>query len=325
MTAVRALITDTEMADPDIERGLLEAAGFEVLVAQCRTEQDVIAAARDVDALLVTYAPVTAAVFAACPRVRMVSRHGIGVDSIDLAAAQRHGVWVSNVPDYGHDEVPTHAISLMLSLLRHVTFHDRNVRGGVWNFAATGSVVRIADMTLGIVGLGRLGRFTLELARPFFRRAVAFDPFLPPERWPAGVERATLEEVFAQANAISLHLPLTPDTRNIVGPQLLGCIPERGAYLVNTSRGGLVDLDAVLDSLDSGRLRGVGLDVLPTEPPMDHPILHHQRAIVTPHTAWYSTASVIDLRQKFAGNVVAWKRDGIAPNALVRGDAALAA
>ncbi|MET4575759.1 C-terminal binding protein [Ottowia thiooxydans] len=323
---MRALITDTEMADPDIERKLLEAAGFEVTVGHCKTEADVIACAQGMDALLVTYAPVTAAVFAACPSVRMISRHGIGVDSIDTDAALEHGVWVSNVPDYGYDEVPTHAISLLFSLLRHITFHDRQVRSGVWNFAQTGRIDRIADMTLGIVGLGRLGRFTMELCRPFFKHVAAFDPFLPDDKWPAGVEKCSLEEVFQKANAISLHLPLNADTRHIVNQQLLSCIPERGAYLVNTSRGGLTDLDAVLAALDSGRLRGVGLDVLPVEPPApDHPILHHPRAIVTPHAAFYSTESVLDLRHKFAVNVVAWKREGVAPNAVVRGHVAATA
>lgn len=320
---MKALITDTEMADPAIERALLEAAGFEVRVADCKTEQDVIAAAQGMDALLVTYAPITAAVFGACPSVRIVSRHGIGVDSVDLRAAEARGVWVCNVPDYGWDEVPTHAIALLFSLLRHITFHDRDVRDGAWNFQRAGRVDRIADMTLGIVGLGRLGRFTMELARPFFKRVMAFDPLLPQARWPAGVDQRSLENLFAEADAISLHLPLTAETRNIVGSRLLGLIPERGAYLVNTARGGLVDLDAAVAALDSGRLRGVGLDVLPVEPPPSpaHPILRHPRAIVTPHAAFYSTASVIDLRQKFANNVIAWKRDGVPPNVVVRGDA----
>lgn len=323
---MKALITDTEHADPDIERDLLEAAGFEVRVARCKTEQDVIAAARDVDALLVTYAPITAAVFEACPRVRIISRHGIGVDSVDVEAAARHGVWVANVPDYGFDEVPTHAISLLFSLLRHVTFHDRNVRKGIWNFAATGRIERIADMTLGIIGLGRLGRLTMELARPFFKRTVAFDPFLPRAQWPAGVEKCSMEDVFANAHAISLHLPLNASTRNVIDGRMLGLIPERGAYLVNTSRGGLVDLDAVLAALDTGRLLGVGLDVLPTEPPpASHRILRHERAIVTPHAAFYSEQAVLELRRKFAGNVVAWKQTGEPPNAVVRGRTAVAA
>ena len=159
---MKVLITDTQVKEPDIEVEILRDAGIEVITAQCKSDQDVIANAKDVDALLVTYAPVSRAVFEACPNIKMISRNGIGVDSIDLKAAQEHGVWVSNVPDYGYDEVPTHAISLMFSPLRNITFHDRNVRNGIWNFSLTGKVNRIADMTLGVLGLGRLGKFTME-------------------------------------------------------------------------------------------------------------------------------------------------------------------
>ena len=317
---MKVLIADTQVKEPDIEIKILRDAGIEVITAQCKTDLDVIAAAQGVDALLVTYAPVSRAVFEACPTIRMISRNGIGVDSIDLKAAEEHGVWVSNVPDYGFDEVPTHAISLMFSLLRNITFHDRNVRSGNWNFALTGQVDRIADMTLGILGLGRLGKFTMELARPFFKNVVAYDPYLPKEKWPENVRNTSLKEVFQLANVITLHLPLSPDTHQIVNQDVLSQIPDRGAYLVNTARGGLIDLDAALLYLNKGTLRGIGLDVMPVEPPpIDHPIIRHDRSIVTPHTAWYSTASVIDLRHKFAGNVVQWAKDGVSPNAVVKG------
>lgn len=317
---MKVLITDTQVKEPDIEIKILKDAGIEVVTAQCKSDKDIIAAASDVDALLVTYANVSRAVFESCPNIRMISRNGIGVDSIDLKAAEDHGVWVSNVPDYGYDEVPTHAISLMFSLLRNITFHDRNVRNGLWNFSLTGRVDRIADMTLGVLGLGRLGKFTMELAKPFFKNVVAYDPYLSKDKWPQGVRNALLNEVFQLANVITLHLPLSSETNQIVSKEVLDQIPDRGAYLVNTARGGLIDLDAALLYLNQGKLLGIGLDVMPVEPPpKDHPIIRHDRAIVTPHTAWYSTASVIDLRQKFANNVVCWVRDGVAPNAVVKG------
>ncbi|MBS7700646.1 MULTISPECIES: C-terminal binding protein [unclassified Chelatococcus] len=317
---MKALITDTEIRNPDIEIDLLRNAGFEVEVASCRTPADVIDAGRDADALLVQYAPVTADVFDALPSLRAISRYGIGVDSIDLPAAERHGVWVSNVPDYGFDEVPTHALALLFALLRHVPFYDRNIRGGTWDFQATGPINRIADLSLGIVGLGRLGRFAMERARPFFKDVIAYDPFIDDARWPAGVTKASLQEVFAHAHAISLHVPLTRGSRHLINDALLAAVPERGTYLVNTSRGGLIDLDAALRALEDGRLRGLGLDVMPNEPPpMDHPVLHHQRTVVTPHAAWYSEASVIDLRRKYTENIVMWARNGVAPNAVVIG------
>jgi len=317
---MKVLITDTQVKEPDIEVEILQAAGIEVITAQCKSDQDIIAHAKDVDALLVTYAPVSRAVFEACPNIKMISRNGIGVDSIDLKAAEDHGIWVSNVPDYGYDEVPTHAISLMFSLLRNITFHDRNVRNGIWNFSLTGKVNRIADMTLGVLGLGRLGKFTMELAKPFFKEVIAYDPYLPSEKWPSNVRNVSLNEIFQVANVITLHLPLSPETNQIVNKEVLNQIPERGVYLVNTARGGLIDLDAALDCLNQGRLLGIGLDVMPVEPPpIDHPILNHPRSIVTPHTAWYSEASVIDLRQKFAKNVVDWAKHGVAPNAVIKG------
>ncbi len=319
---MKALIADIGIRTPDIEIETLERAGFTVKVATCRTEQDIIDAGADADAILVQYTPMTVRLFEALPALRMVSRCGIGVDNIDLKAAERHGVWVSNVPVYGHDEVPTHAIALLLSLLRHVTFHDRNVRAGTWDVQATGPMDSLSEMTLGIVGMGRLGRFVLKLAGPFFARVVAYDPFVAPEYWPDGVERLSPEELFAQSHAITLHLPLTSDNQNMVGADLLSRISERGAYLVNTSRGGLIDLDAALAALDKGALRGLGLDVLPVEPPpKDHPILHHPRTIVTPHAAWYSTSSVRDLRRRYAENVAQWAMEGTAPNVVVRGRA----
>ncbi|CAH1689585.1 D-3-phosphoglycerate dehydrogenase [Hyphomicrobiales bacterium] len=317
---MKALITDTEIRNPDIEIELLRDAGFDVEVACCRSSAEIIDAGRGADALLVQYAPVTADVFDALPSLRAISRYGIGVDSIDLAAAERHGVWVSNVPDYGFDEVPTHALALLFALLRHVPFHDRNIRGGTWDFQATGPINRISELSLGIVGLGRLGRFAMERARPFFKDVIAYDPFLDDDRWPKGVVKASLQEVFRHAHAISLHVPLTRDNRHLVNDALLAEVPERGSYLVNTSRGGLIDLEAALRALESGRLRGLGLDVMPSEPPpMDHPILHHPRTVITPHVAWYSEASVIDLRRKYTENIVTWARSGIAPNAVVRG------
>jgi D-3-phosphoglycerate dehydrogenase len=175
-------------------------------------------------------------------------------------------------------------------------------------------------MTLGVLGLGRLGKFTMELAKPFFKEVIAYDPYLPSEKWPSNVRNVSLNEIFQVANVITLHLPLSPETNQIVNKEVLNQIPERGVYLVNTARGGLIDLDAALDCLNQGRLLGIGLDVMPVEPPpIDHPILNHPRSIVTPHTAWYSEASVIDLRQKFAKNVVDWAKHGVAPNAVIKG------
>jgi D-3-phosphoglycerate dehydrogenase len=159
----------------------------------------------------------------------------------------------------------------------------------------------------------------MEGAAPWFGRVVGYDPFLPDDAWPAGVERTGLEELFARSNAVTLHLPLTGGTRGLVGTDLLRRMPA-GSYLVNTARGGLVDLDAVRQALDDGRLAGVGLDVLPEEPPpAHHPLLTHPRALLTPHVAWYSEEAEVELRRRAAGNVVSWAATGRPDHVVVEG------
>jgi phosphoglycerate dehydrogenase-like enzyme len=316
---MRVLVTDAEYGVLDIEADVLAADGHELRTAQCRTPAEVVAAARDVDALLVQYAPITAEVLDALPRLRLVSRYGVGVDVVDLDAARRRGVWVCNVPDYGTAEVALHAVAMLLALLRDLAGHDRNVRAGHWDHRLGAPLRRPGGLTLGGVGLGRIGRMTMERAAPWFGACVGYDPHLPDAAWPAGVERVGLEELFARSDAVTLHLPLSATTRGLVGEDLLARMPP-GAHLVNTARGGLVDPDALLRALDGGRLGGVALDVLPEEPPPpDHPLLTHPRALVTPHVAWYSAESEVELRRKAAQNVVSWARTGRPDHPVVEG------
>ncbi len=319
MTGLRVLVTDAEYERLDIEADVLGAAGIELSTAQCRTAADVVAAASDVDALLVQYAPITAEVLAALPRLRLVSRYGVGVDVVDQDAARARGVWVCNVPDYGTVEVALHTVGMLLALLRNLAGHDRHVREGSWNYRLGGQLPRPGGLTLGVVGLGRIGRTTWERAAPWFGRSVGYDPFLPDAAWPAGVQRLELADLFAQSNAVTLHLPLTSETQGLVGADLLARMPA-ASYLVNTARGGLVQLDAVLRALEEGKLAGVALDVLPDEPPApDHPVRTHPRALVTPHVAWYSTESEVELRRKAARNVVTWARTGRPDYVVVEG------
>lgn len=305
------LLTDAEFEDLSLERDILADAGLELEVAQCRSAEQVAEAAEGKQALLVQYAPITAEVFAACPDLEVVSRYGVGVDNVDVDAATEHGVWVANVPAYGVEEVSAHAVAMLLALLRHLPFHHDQVRNGTWDYAATGRIRRLSQCRLGLVGMGRIGRAVASTLGPLVEEVVATDPHVPAGRLPDGVRSVDLDELFGTSDAISLHAPLTPDTHGLVDARLLGRLPERGCHLVNTSRGGLVDLEAVVDALDGGRLLGVGLDVLPTEPPPeDHPVLAHPRALVTPHAAWYSEEAGRDMRGGAAANIVAWARRG---------------
>jgi D-3-phosphoglycerate dehydrogenase len=316
---MKVLVTDAEYKSLDLEAQVLATGGHELVPASCRTPEDVIEAADGMDAALVQYAPITAAVFEARPQLRLLSRYGVGVDSVDTEAAREHGVWVCNVPDYGTTEVALHAVAMLLAVLRNLAGHDREVRVGRWDYHLGGELRRPDSLTLGVVGLGRIGRMAAQRAAPWFGAVVGYDPHLPDSVWPEGFERVDLPDLFARSSAVTLHLPLTDATRGLVGFDLLERMPT-GSYVVNTSRGGLVDLDALYEALQSGRLAGAALDVLPQEPPpMDHPLLRHPRALITPHVAWYSEEAEVELRRKAAQNIVDWARTGRPTYAVVEG------
>src|SRR5512133_1663278 len=248
---MKILITDYDFPDVALEQALYQAAGIELVTAQCRTEDDVIAAANGCEGLLVQYAPVNAKVFAACPHIRIVSRYGAGFDTVNTGDAKEHGVWVANSPDYGVGEVATHALAMALSLLRHLPWYDRDIRSGTWNFGSAGRMERVSDMTLGILGLGRIGKRMAHIGRNSFKRVIACDPYIIDGDFPAYVERVSKEELFAQADAISLHVPLTDETRGMVNASVLGLM-KPGSVLINTARGAVVNIDDLLAVLDAG-------------------------------------------------------------------------
>jgi len=307
---LKVLIADFDYGNVDIEHRILEDAGLEVVEAQCRTEEEVVEAGRGVSALLTQYAPITARVLAELPDLQMVGRYGVGYDVVDVAAARERGVWVANVPDYGTEEVAAHALSMALALLRHLPLYDRAVRDGRWHPASTGPLYRLKNLTLGVVGIGRIGGTFARRAGPWFGSTLGCDPYLVDDAWPEGVQQASLQEVFSESLLVSLHAPLTDETREVVDRSLLERMPE-GGYLVNTARGGLVAMDDLLWALEDGPLAGAALDVLPQEPPpAGHPLLNNPNVILTPHAAYYSLEAEEEARTKAARNVVSWAREG---------------
>ena len=283
---------------------------MEIATAQCRTEDDVIAAAKGCAGLLAQYAPMNAKVFGALPEVRIVSRFGAGYDTVNLDDARRFGVWVANSPDYGIGEVATHALGMALSLVRHLPWYQRDIGAGNWNYNSTGGLARASELTLGILGLGRIGKRMSYIARNVFGPVIACDPYLIDGDFPAYVRRVSKEELFRRADIVSLHVPLNEETRGIVDGRLLSLM-KKGSYLVNTSRGAVVVVRDVLAALDSGRLDGAALDVLPKEPPeADDPVLRHPRLMLSPHAAFYSVEGERELRTKAAQNLVDWATTG---------------
>jgi D-3-phosphoglycerate dehydrogenase len=307
----RILYADNDYVNVDLETDIVRRHGIELRVAQCRTEAQVIDAAEDCFGILLQYAPITERVVTALPTLGIVSRIGAGYDTIDTAACAKHGVWVANSPDYGIGEVATHALALALAITRNVVAYHRDIAAGQWSFASAGPLRRPREMTLGIVGLGRIGKRMAHIARETFKRVVAFDPYLIDGDFPSYVERApTLAALAKCADVVSLHTPLTAETRGLIGAKFLAAMP-RGGYLVNTARGAIVDVDAVLAALDAGTLAAAALDVLPNEPvPRDSRLLGHPRVVLTPHAAFYSVESERELRRKAVQNLVSWHATG---------------
>jgi D-3-phosphoglycerate dehydrogenase len=249
----------------------------------------------------------------------LVSRIGAGFDTVDIAACTKHGVWVANSPDYGVGEVATHALSLALALVRNVTGFNRDVKAGTWHYLSSGSLRRASEMTLGIVGLGRIGKRMAHISRNTFKRVIACDPYLIDGDFPAYVERADLVALFEESDVVSLHAPLNDETCGMIDERVLRRM-RPGSFLVNTARGAVVTIDHLLDALDSGILAGAGLDVLPVEPPPPGSrLLGNPKVILTPHAAFFSEQSEIELRRKAAQNIVTWAKTGRPDYVVVKG------
>jgi D-3-phosphoglycerate dehydrogenase len=282
-----------------------------MVVAQCRTEEDVIANGKECRAILLQYAPVTARVVAALPDLGIVSRIGAGYDTIDTDACEKAGVWVANSPDYGVGEVATHALALALASIRNIVAYHRDIAAGTWHFMSSGKLRRPSQLTLGIVGLGRIGKRMAHISRNVFQRVVAYDPYLIDGDFPAYVERASsLADLAAQSDIVSVHTPLTAETRGMIDAGFFGAL-KPGAHFVNTARGAIVNIPDLTRALDAGTLAGAALDVLPEEPvPRDSPLLRHPQVILTPHAAFYSVEAEKELRRKAAQNIITWLATG---------------
>ena len=281
----RVLFTDQNYPDLALERELFGNAGVELVVANCATEDEVLAAGRDFDAFLIQYAPITERVLAQLPRLGIVSRIGAGFDTVDTGACTKHGVWLANSPDYGVGEVSTHALALALALVRNVVGYNRDIALGQWNYLSSGQLRRASEMTLGIVGLGRIGKRMAHVSRNVFKRIVACDPYLIDGDFPAYVERASLAGLFEQSDVVSLHTPLNDETRGMIDAPVLARL-KPGSYLVNTSRGPIVDEAALLEAVHAGRIVAA-LDVYDREPlPANHPLRSAPNTVMTPHLGY---------------------------------------
>ena len=289
----------------------------EIVALNALTESDLLGKIEDADAVLVYhYLGLSADTINRLRKCRIIVRCGVGFDNVDRAAARAKGIPVCNVPDYGTEDVADSAIGLMLSLTRGMQFLNSRLRRGEgsWAHDQAAPLYRLRGRTLGLIGMGRIGTATALRAKALGMDVAYFDPYAPQGRDKSlGIRWVeTLEELLKQAHVVSAHCPLSPETKHLLNDRTIGLMP-RGSYLVNTSRGGVVEVLAVLRALESGQLAGAGIDVLETEPPAgDHPLIKawrdpkhpaHDRLILNPHSAFYCEEGLMDMRVKGAQNV----------------------
>ncbi|MFP3462552.1 C-terminal binding protein [Arthrobacter globiformis] len=301
----RIVITDYEFESISQEQAVAEANGVELVRAHCRTEDDVLAAAAEADGLIVQYAPITERVLRNLPRLKAVSRYGVGVDTIDVPAATECGVAVSNVPDYGVEDVSDHAIALALTLARGIPDLDRGVRAGRNLLDSVKPLRRFSSQTFGVVGLGLIGAATAAKAKALGFRPLGYDPLhTPGTTTTEGIEVVSFDDLLAASDVVSLHVPLNKHTHHLINARTLEQFKE-GAMIVNTCRGGVIDTAALIDALKIERIRAAGLDVFEEEPlPLNSALLDLDRVVLTPHTAWYTEESSDELKRRTAENVV---------------------
>jgi len=298
-------VSDSVFPNLDPAREVLSAIGAELHLAPDASPAAIMTLAGGADALLVTYAKITADMIQQMPRCRIISRFGIGVDNVDLAAATSAGIVVTKVPDYCIDEVSDHTMALLLALVRKIPSSSARTHAGRWEMKAVVPIHRLRGSVLGLVGFGRIPQMVAPKAQSFGMRVVAYDPFVPQDVFTrAGVESVAFPDVLRVSDYVSIHSPLLPETRNLFNADAFRQM-KRGAYLVNTARGPIVDEAALAGALDTGQLGGAAIDVMAQEPPPPSPLFGRENVIITPHTSFYSEESLVELQVKAAQEVVA--------------------
>ena len=297
-------VTDSPFPSLDPAKAALARLDPEYRMAKSPAAEDILAVARDADAILVTYAKLPRQLLGELKKCKAIGRFGLGVDNIDLPAAKEFGIAVNYVPDYCLREVSDHAMALLLALARKVTFANRLVQSGRWEVPPIVPLRRLEGQVLGLVGFGNIPRALAPKAKAFGLKVITYDPYVSQDALASsGVESVSFDDLLARSDFISVHAPLQPATRGLMNAKAFAKM-KKGAYLINTARGPLVDEAALVAALDSGHLGGAGLDVVTNEPlPKDSPLTGRDNVILTPHTAFYSVEALEELQTKCATDV----------------------
>src|SRR5699024_2308871 len=298
---MKVVITDHEYGELNYEQNVLDSDDIELVIEQCKTEEDVISACHDADGIINLYAPLTKRVIDELKNCKVITRYGVGVDTIDLEAATEKGIAIGNVPDYGVNEVSDHALALIMSLLRRVTVSNQIVKSGVWNNECSKPIRRLNTLTIGLVGFGNIPRRLAQKVQVLGLNVIVSDPFVSEEvTREYDVSLVSLDQLCEQADIISVHAPLNNATRGMLGKGQFDLM-KKGVYIINTARGPVIDEKSLIEALKKGTVAGAGLDVIANEPiNSNHPFLTMDNVTLTPHIAGYSKESAAEMRSKTA-------------------------
>jgi D-3-phosphoglycerate dehydrogenase / 2-oxoglutarate reductase len=297
-------VTDSVFPTLDPAKAALARLNPTFLMSKSSGADDILAVAKDADAILVTYAKLTRDILTQLTKCKAIGRFGLGVDNIDLPTAKEKGIAVNYVPDYCIREVSDHAMALLLALIRKIPLSNKLVQAGRWEMPAVVPIRRLEGTVLGLVGFGHIPRLVAPKAQAFGMKVIAHDPFIKPDVFKAAkVEGVDFDTLLKTSDYVSVHAPLLPETRGMMNAAAFAKM-KKGAYIVNTGRGPLIDEPALITALDTGQIGAAGLDVVTTEPlAKDSPLLSRDNVILTPHTGFYSIEALEELQTKCAADV----------------------
>ena len=311
---LKIVITDCDHPSVEIEKAILREIDPELILANCNTEDEVIEIAKDADGIINQYAPITKRVIESLKRCKVIARYGVGVDNIDVEAATEHKIIVANVPDFCIDEVSTHTMALILACARGIILLDRKIKEKKWDFTLAKPLFRTQGKILGLFGLGNIARAVAKKASGFGFKIIAYDPYVSEVN--SEIEMVTLERLLSDSDFLSIHAPLTGETKHVFGKNELRQM-KKTAFLVNTSRGPIIDEKALYVALKEKWIAGAALDVMEKEPPdWENPLLKLDNLITTPHISFYSEESYAELKIKVAQAVLSVLK-GELPRAIV--------
>lgn len=299
------VILDNEFPNIDLETAELDAFDVDVITESAQDTDEIAQIVRrtEPDGLITQYHMIDECVFEAAPSLQVVRRYGVGLDTVDVDAATEHGVRVVNVPDYCMDEVSTHAFALLLSCERKTAFYDTMIENGTWDYKSGVPIHRLRGRTLGLVGFGDIPQHLAKKAQTFGLEVITYDPYVDDDILEEyGVEQVTFDALLDRSTYVSVHTPLTDETEHLFDEEAFASMDEL-AILVNTSRGAVVDTDALARALEAGEIRAAGIDVIPEEPPAESALIGRDDTVMTLHVAWYSEESIDNLRRDLAADV----------------------